>query len=51
MLSAAISNVGFCDEAFNIQGLPAPPMKATNDAVVELTDWLLEFCNKLGKKY
>ncbi|CAN0858682.1 hypothetical protein LINGRAHAP2_LOCUS7398 [Linum grandiflorum] len=51
MLSAAISNVGFCDESFNAQGLPDPPMKATNDAVVELTDWLLEFCKKLGQKY
>ncbi|CAL1400318.1 unnamed protein product [Linum trigynum] len=50
MLSAVISNVGYCDEAFNAQGL-APPMKATNEAVIELTDWLLEFCKKLGHKY
>ncbi|CAL1378207.1 unnamed protein product [Linum trigynum] len=50
MLSAVVSNVGYCDEAFSAQGV-APPMKATNEAVIELTDWLLEFCKKLGKKY
>ncbi|CAN0858676.1 hypothetical protein LINGRAHAP2_LOCUS7397 [Linum grandiflorum] len=47
MLSATIANIGECEEAFEGKGLPRPPMKATNEAVVELSDWLLEFSRKL----
>ncbi|CAL1378206.1 unnamed protein product [Linum trigynum] len=49
MLSAVISNIGFCDEAFDGQGLPRPPTKEINEAVVELADWLLEFSKKLDE--